>query len=139
LDRHTPSAVGGRLIITNDRLWFESHALNFQRGVTEIPVEDIADVRPRNNLGFIPNGMEVETHDGVRHRFVVWGRDRLIDLIRQLVDEQAVRGGKARWGGEGGPAADRADRRGTARGASPSNPSIQPRPSVEGTRRKSDA
>jgi hypothetical protein len=121
--------VGGRLLITDRRLWFESHALNFQRGVTEIPIEEIADVRTRNTLGFIPNGMEVETHDGVRYRFVVWGRDRLIDLIRQLVDEHAVRGGAAARGGAEGTAAP------AQPGPPPGAPSIRPGESVEGTRR----
>ena len=73
--------VGGRLYVTNRHVIFESHFINFQRGVTEIPLDEIDDARPRNNLGFIPNGMEILTREGTRYRFVVWGRKRLIDMI----------------------------------------------------------
>jgi GRAM domain len=114
--------VGGRLYITNRRLRFEAHALNIQRGATDIPWEDIADVRPRNNLWIIPNGMEIETRDGVCYRFVVWGRKRLIDMI-QVCKSGAV------WGSEDQPDPGRAVQ-------PPADPSIVPGSSVDGTAHK---
>ena len=75
-------SVGGRLYVTNRRVIFEPHFLNFRRRVTEMPLTEIEEVRPRNTLGLIPNGMEVETCEGVRYQFVVWGRERIIDMIQ---------------------------------------------------------
>ncbi|HVS38996.1 MAG TPA: PH domain-containing protein [Gemmataceae bacterium] len=72
---------GGWLYVTNRRVIFEPNALSFGSRVREIPLEDIDDVGPHNLLGIIPDGMEIWTRDGKRHRFVVWGRRRLIDMI----------------------------------------------------------
>jgi hypothetical protein len=74
--------VGGVLYITDRRIRFESHRWNGRTGPTEIPLDVVTAVRPANNLGLIPNGMLVETEEGKSYRFVVWGRRRLIDLIR---------------------------------------------------------
>lgn len=74
--------VGGRLKITSRRLVFQPHAVNFQRSPLELSLGDIGDVRKRNTLGLIPNGMLVSTLAGVEYKFVVWGRDRLIGMIR---------------------------------------------------------
>ena len=110
--------VGGRLYVTDRRVIFESHFLNIRRGVTVIALADIDDVRPRNNLWVVPNGLEIETCDGVRFRFVTWGRDRLIDMIH-------VCKGAAAWD----------DERGGGRPARPpADPSIRP-PSSDGTTR----
>ena len=74
-------SVGGRIYVTDRRVIFESHWLNFRRGVTKIPIDDIEDVRPCNNLGFVPNGMEILTRDGRRFSFVTWARQSLMELI----------------------------------------------------------
>ncbi len=111
-------SVGGRLYVTNRRVIFESHFLNIRRGATEIPLGHIEDVVPRNNLGFIPNGMEIRTRDGSRYRFVTWGRRRLIDMIH--VCKSDVLWAQKREGP-------------TRRGKAPDNPAIQTGSSVEGT------
>jgi hypothetical protein len=74
-------AVGGKLTITNQRLMFTSHSLNIQAGTTEIPMSEIATVRKRNTMGFVPNGMSVILKNGTEHKFVVWKRDMLIKTI----------------------------------------------------------
>lgn len=80
--------VGGRLKITTRRVLFEPHAINIQRNPAEIPMPDIAEVRTRNTLGIIPNGVLIRTRAGVEYKFVVWGRERLIRLIE---DQRARR------------------------------------------------
>jgi hypothetical protein len=91
------------------------------RGTTEIPLENIADVRPRNNLWIISNGMQIETFDGVRYRFVIWDRAQIIDMI-QVCKSGAV------WETQDNP---------PQRTDTPSaDPSIQPASSVEGTAKK---
>jgi len=77
--------VGGRLKLTTRRLLFEPHAINIQRNPLEISVGDIAEVRKRNTMGLIPNGVLVRTKGGVEYKFVVWGRDKLIRLIQARI------------------------------------------------------
>jgi hypothetical protein len=74
--------VGGRLRITNRRVVFEAHAFNIQTAPAEIPLEQIAEVRKRLTWKLIPNGLLIRTKDGPEYKFVVWGRRRLIELIR---------------------------------------------------------
>ncbi|HWB49209.1 MAG TPA: GRAM domain-containing protein [Stellaceae bacterium] len=73
--------VGGRLKITTRRVLFEPHKVNLQNNPAEILMTDIAAVTKRNTGGLIPNGMSIHTKGGVEYKFVVWGRDKLIDLI----------------------------------------------------------
>lgn len=74
-------AVGGKLKVTDSRLIFKSHSVNIQTGTTEIIMEQIAKVEKRNTLGIVPNGMSIITKDGTEHKFVLWNRSRIIDLI----------------------------------------------------------
>ena len=73
--------VGGRLTILPDRLVFRSHALNLQTGATEVPLRDVSEVRRTNSMFVLPNRLEVVMRTGVRFVFIVWGRDRLADLV----------------------------------------------------------
>lgn len=71
--------VGGKLFLTSERLVFESHAFNVQRGVTEIPVAEVTDARPvwTRFLGLLPlfpNSLAVTTKAGAEHRFVLFDR-----------------------------------------------------------------
>lgn len=74
-------SVGGRLKITTRRVLFEPHSVNLQKNPADILLTDIAAVSKRNTAGFVPNGMSIRTKGGVEYKFVVWGRDKLIDLI----------------------------------------------------------
>ena len=72
--------VGGKLRLTNQRLVFETHAFNVQRGTTEIELSDIASSQPcwTRFLGLIPlapNSLAVLTKDGKEYRFVLFKRD----------------------------------------------------------------
>jgi hypothetical protein len=73
--------VGGRLKITNRRILFEAHEINFQKQPAEILISDIAEATARNTLGIIPNGLLIRTKEGDEYKFVVWGRGRLIELV----------------------------------------------------------
>ncbi len=78
-------SVGGRLKITNRRVMFEPHAINFQKIPAEIHLSEIAEVGARNTMGFVPNGVFLRTKSGVEYNFVVWGRAKLIGLIERLI------------------------------------------------------
>jgi hypothetical protein len=71
--------VGGKLYLTNQRLVFESHQINVQRGTTEVPLAHIHSSRPcwTKFLGVVPlfpNSLAVATQQGEEYRFVLFGR-----------------------------------------------------------------
>ena len=83
-------AVGGRLFLTDQRLIFESHALNVQAGSTEITLGNIKTVRPcwtkfLNLIPLMPNSLAIETADGQEHRLVLFGRMKWKNAIENLV------------------------------------------------------
>lgn len=74
-----PEAVGGKLYLTNQRLIFESHALNVQRGAEQVPLADVVEVgkvwtRVFGVLPLVPNSLAVTDGEGVVRRFVLNGR-----------------------------------------------------------------
>ena len=75
--------VGGRLIVTNQRLLFEAHKLNLQRAPLAIPLDQISDVAESRTMGLIPNGVTVTCRTGEQHRFVAWSRAKIVAAIRQ--------------------------------------------------------
>lgn len=75
-------AVGGRLQITSRRIIFRAHRFNLQIMPSEIPLDNIADVSPSNTMGFVPNGLRIVLKSGIEYKFVVWGREGLINIIR---------------------------------------------------------
>ncbi len=82
--------VGGKLYLTNQRLIFEAHAMNFQRGTTEILVSALQSARPCWTLflGLIPlfpNSLAVYTKQGTELRFVLFGRFAWAAAIEALL------------------------------------------------------
>lgn len=80
--------VGGKLLLTNQRLVFKAHAINFQGGTTDVPLSDIQSVQPcwTKFLGLVPlfpNSLAVTTKKGVEYRFVLFGRQAWADAIDQ--------------------------------------------------------
>ncbi|MFZ0704416.1 MAG: TIR domain-containing protein [Candidatus Korobacteraceae bacterium] len=76
-------SVGGRIVITNQRLLFEAHGINIQREPVSIPLNDITAVGTYNSLGLIPNGFSVQCRSGQEYRFIAYSRKQIIDLINQ--------------------------------------------------------
>jgi GRAM domain-containing protein/AAA domain-containing protein len=82
--------VGGKLYLTNQRLVFESHALNIQTGTTIIPLSSINRTRKcwtkfLNIFPVFPNSIAVSTKEGKEYRFVAFGRQDWIDAIGAAV------------------------------------------------------
>ena len=78
--------VGGRLYLTNQRLVFESHALNIQTGDTVIPLSIINGARKcwtkfLNLIPVFPSAIAVSTKEGKEYRFLAVGRQAWIDAI----------------------------------------------------------
>jgi hypothetical protein len=67
-------SAGGRLYLTDHRLYFKSHGFNLKDHTLSLPLDDIAGARAGRTMGVIPNGLLVERRDGRTERFVVGGR-----------------------------------------------------------------
>lgn len=72
-------AVGGWLIITDQRLLFRPHRINIQKTEWSVPLQELIRVEPRRTLGIFPNGLRAVTASG-EERFVVedrmpWSRE----------------------------------------------------------------
>jgi hypothetical protein len=77
---HTPAnhfkgmeAVGGHLYLTDSRLIFKSHKLNFQNHQLVIDLSDVKKFDRCKTLGIVNNGLIIETSSGDSERFVVDG------------------------------------------------------------------
>lgn len=73
-------SVGGKLIISNLRIIFKSHSVNFQKGETEIIINEISDL----GQSMLPNAMWINTKSGKKYQFIIWGRSEIISLINNL-------------------------------------------------------
>lgn len=79
--------VGGKLVLTDQRLIFKSHKFNLQSGETQIPVEEIREVKPRKTAKLFQNGIRVLTQSGDAYDFVVYERD---SWLQKLMASQAT-------------------------------------------------
>ncbi|MCW3793167.1 hypothetical protein OM416_16375 [Paenibacillus sp. LS1] len=78
-------AVGGMLLITNEKLQFNPHSVNFQRNPLEIRVEDIAYIKKRLTWFFIPTGILIKLKSGREYKLVMWDRDRIIGRVNEAI------------------------------------------------------
>lgn len=78
-------SVGGRLYITNQRVFFKSHPVNIQNHELSIPFSNIRSYGKRNTLGIFPNGIYIEKNDLAVEKFVVWKRDQLLSVLNESV------------------------------------------------------
>lgn len=74
-------AVGGKIIFLEQGIKFNSHSLNIQTGEVFIPYNQILNIKKRNTLLFVPNGISIITRDGSEFKFVVYKRNEIIDFI----------------------------------------------------------
>jgi hypothetical protein len=78
--------VGGKLFLTDKRLFFQSHSLNVQTGPTEISLSQVRGTRLcwtkfLNLIPVFPNSLAVDTNAGVEYRFVLFGRTEWASAI----------------------------------------------------------
>ena len=78
--------VGGKLFLTDQRLYFQSHAFNVQTGPTQIKLSDVSGTKLcwTKFLGFIPlfpNSLAVQTNHGNEYRFVLSSRKQWATAI----------------------------------------------------------
>ena len=80
--------VGGKLYLTNQRIIFETHIINIQRGTTEIDVVSIKSVEKcwtkfLNLIPLVPNSLAITTNQGTEYRFVLFGRTAWVSAINE--------------------------------------------------------
>ncbi len=74
-------AVGGKLYLTNQRLIFKSHKLNFQNHLLSIDLKDIESVDRYKRVGMINNGLSITTAQNVKEKFVVEQVEEWVNLM----------------------------------------------------------
>lgn len=80
-------SVGGWLCLTEEKIVFTSHNLNVQKHQTVIPLSKITEVKTSLTLGFVPNGLQIITSNGVE-KFVVNKRKDWVQKINAAVLSQ---------------------------------------------------
>lgn len=80
--------VGGKLTLTTQRLLFEAHALNLQRGATEVWLQQVVGQKGGwtkflGAIPMVPNSIVLTLADGQELSFVVTGRAAWLVAIEQ--------------------------------------------------------
>lgn len=75
--------VGGKLFLTNERLVFIPHGLNFQTEWVQIEIWAMTKIEKSATWGLIPNGITITLDSGHVFKFVVWNRSKIIKEIVQ--------------------------------------------------------
>ncbi len=77
--------VGGKLVMTNEKVIFASHNFNIQKGQTDIYYEDIINVESRKTKKLIDNGIRITTNNSKSFDFVVNDRDQWIYILKKKI------------------------------------------------------
>jgi hypothetical protein len=90
--------VGGHLFLTTRRLIFEAHRFNVKTGRTVILLRDVESVwkcwtKLFGLMPVFPNSLAVASANGKTYRFVMFGRDAWIRLIRETKQDLQDRDG----------------------------------------------
>lgn len=76
--------VDGKLIVTNQRLYFVAKESKFTDYNQEIQPTEIREILPFNTLSFIPNGLNIVTKKGDELKFKVKKRKSWEQLINKM-------------------------------------------------------
>lgn len=79
-------AVGGWLYLTDRRLIFRSHKLNFNNHEMQIPLNQIDKVVVSTTLGIFPTAIKIILANGQEYRFVVENRKEWCFQINHLLE-----------------------------------------------------
>ena len=76
--------IPGKLIVTNQRIYFKSLETNYEEMNLELNPENILEVIYFNTRKFIPNGLNVVTKAGESLRFILKKRNDFGQLINRM-------------------------------------------------------
>ncbi len=80
-----PIGHTGKLYLTNQRLFFTTHPLNFRQYDLTIVLSDIHAVEMKNFLRVFSKGIIIRKKNGHRETFSVWKRKRWKRRIERLL------------------------------------------------------
>ncbi|PIW36724.1 MAG: hypothetical protein COW24_04130 [Candidatus Kerfeldbacteria bacterium CG15_BIG_FIL_POST_REV_8_21_14_020_45_12] len=80
----------GALYLTNQRISFVTHPLNFQRYSITVPLEQISTVELVYNYRIFPHGFRLNLHTGENLHFSGWNRKLWIKTIRQAITKKST-------------------------------------------------
>lgn len=82
--RHSDQEVQGKLIVTNQRIYFRSLKESCRDCDREITPAEIRDLIYFNTFWLIPNGMKIVTRNGNENQFIVRNRNEWAKLITRM-------------------------------------------------------
>jgi hypothetical protein len=82
--RQRDQQIQGKLIVTNQRIYFKSLTEDFRNCDREITPSEIRDLMFFNTLWLIPNGMNIVTKNGDEIHFTVKNRSEWAKLITRM-------------------------------------------------------
>ena len=80
------TTLTGKLYFYEDGLVFKAQSVNGVISKPKILYSDIEEVKGRNTLGLIPNGIALRNKEGVSFNFVVTRRNDVIAFIKQKTE-----------------------------------------------------
>lgn len=82
-----PISVGGRLTLTNSRLIFQPHKINFEKNDEVIEIEKIKGVKKVRTLDFFDTSLRVTTENDDEYKFVLSAntRDKWFEEINSML------------------------------------------------------
>lgn len=80
-------SVGGRLTLTNSRLIFQPHKINFESNDEVIAIENIKGVKKVKTLDFFDTSLRVTTENDDEYKFVLTAatRDKWFEKINSML------------------------------------------------------
>ena len=78
--------VGGKLFMTNQRLFYKSHGMNIQDHELTIEFDDIVRLELCRTMYVIPNGLKIHLKNRDVEQFVVQGRKKWMTLLLEKID-----------------------------------------------------
>ena len=76
--------IGGKLIVTNQRIYFKSKNKEHQKFDLEIMPAEIKELIYYNTRWLVPNGLNIRTKNGEELHFVLRGRNEWASLINRM-------------------------------------------------------
>jgi len=76
--------IGGKLYLTNERLLFFPHKLNYSTKNSEIEISDISNVM-KKKIFLSAHGLKIILSDNRNEEFLVYGRKKWISAINELI------------------------------------------------------
>jgi hypothetical protein len=81
---HTNRQVNGKLIVTNQRIYFRTLDEEYHSCDTEIMPQEISDLIYFNTRWLLPFGLSIITKNGIEHQFIVRKREEWAKLITKM-------------------------------------------------------